>query len=260
MNAERIHRLYWHFQELPVSMRTLFTSALLVMGLGYLFALIYVLASHGGLDGRRGLSVEDIILTYGGSTEGTRLETALQGPMSTMLAKRDLGEMLQWIRAGASKADYETRIHAIIEQNCLSCHDGSNPHLSNLDGFDNVMETVQADTGKDIYSLVRASHIHMFGITFIFFLLGFIFSHAYIRPLWFKNVVIVMPFHCIAADVASWYFIKLFAPFAWVTMIAGILMAMSFAIMWFSSMYQMWFYTVPEHVRNRARETDGDIS
>ena len=37
MNDQAIHRLYRHFQELPVGMRTLFTGALLVLGLGYLF-------------------------------------------------------------------------------------------------------------------------------------------------------------------------------------------------------------------------------
>ena len=35
MNDKPIHRLYRHFQELPTSMRTLFTGALLVVGLGY---------------------------------------------------------------------------------------------------------------------------------------------------------------------------------------------------------------------------------
>ena len=42
MNDKAIHRLYRHFQELPISMRALFTGALLVLGLGYLFAAIYV--------------------------------------------------------------------------------------------------------------------------------------------------------------------------------------------------------------------------
>ena len=60
MSDNPIHRLYRHFQELPVSMRTLFTGALLVLGLGYLFASIYVFAAHSGAEGRPGLSVDDI--------------------------------------------------------------------------------------------------------------------------------------------------------------------------------------------------------
>ena len=46
MNEIVIHRLYNHFQELTISMRTLFTGALLVVGLGYLFAILYVFAAH----------------------------------------------------------------------------------------------------------------------------------------------------------------------------------------------------------------------
>jgi hypothetical protein len=244
-----MHRLYRHFQELPVSMRVLFTSTLLVLGLGYIFALLYVFAAHAGRDGNPALTVEDIIITYSGSAEGTQLESALRGPMSGMLSQDDLVDTLAWLRGGADRAGYDTRIGAIIEQNCLTCHDGSNPHLSNLDGYDNIQETIKLDTGTDLHSLVRASHIHLFGLSFIFFIVGFIFSHAFVRPLWFKWLVIAAPFACVVTDVSSWYFTKLYSGFAWAVMVAGGVMATCFAIMWFFSMYQMWFYTVPEHLR-----------
>jgi hypothetical protein len=45
MSDQPIHRLYRHFQELPVSMRVLFTGALLALGMGYMFAMIYVYTS-----------------------------------------------------------------------------------------------------------------------------------------------------------------------------------------------------------------------
>ena len=81
MTDQNVHRLYRHFQELPVSMRVLFTGTLMVIGLGYLFALIYVYNTDAGKDGEPGLSVNDIIISYSGSSEGTRLEAALQGSM-----------------------------------------------------------------------------------------------------------------------------------------------------------------------------------
>ncbi len=186
MNDKVIHRLYRHFQELPVSMRTLFTGTLLVVGLGYLFAILYVFAAHSAADGNPGLSVDDIKITYSGNTEVTALESALRGPMSGMLPQKDLAMVLDWIRNGANKRRYVERIETIIESNCLSCHDGSNPHLSNLDGYEKIQEVVAQDTGADMYTLVRVSHIHLFGLTFIFFIVGFIFSHAYFRPVWLK--------------------------------------------------------------------------
>jgi hypothetical protein len=256
MNDQAIHRLYRHFQELPISMRVLFTGTLLAIGMGYMFALVYVYASDAGKDGNPGLTVEDIMISYGGSSEVTALETALRGPMSAMLAGDDLVKIKDWIKDGAGKANYELGVQPIIEQNCLECHDGSNPHLSNLDGFENIQSVVKQDTGTDIHTLVRVSHIHLFGVTFIFFIIGFIFSHAYLRPLWFKSLVLFTPFVCIAADVSSWYFIKLYTGFAWVVLIAGGLMGLSFAFMWVVSMYQMWFYRVPEHVRSRHENPD----
>jgi hypothetical protein len=256
MNDQAIHRLYRHFQELPISMRVLFTGTLLAIGMGYMFALVYVYASDAGKDGNPGLTVEDIMISYGGSSEVTVLETALRGPMSAMLAGDDLVKIKDWIKDGAGKANYELGVQPIIEQNCLECHDGSNPHLSNLDGFENIQSVVKQDTGTDIHTLVRVSHIHLFGVTFIFFIIGFIFSHAYLRPLWFKSLVLLTPFICIAADVSSWYFIKLYTGFAWVVLIAGGLMGLSFAFMWVVSMYQMWFYRIPEHVRSRHENPD----
>ena len=251
MNDKAIHRLYRHFQELPISMRTLFTGALLVVGLGYLFAMLYIFVAHSAADGKPGLSVDDIKITYSGSKETTQLEKALRGPMSGMLPQKDLAAMLDWIRDGAIKKTYTASVESIVADNCLSCHDGSNPHLSNLDGFENIHEVVAQDTGADLFTLVRVSHIHLFGLTFIFFIVGFIFSHSYLRPLWLKSLIIATPFAGVIADVLGWYVTKVYTPFAWVVLIAGALNGLSFAVMWVISMYQMWIYRMPEHVANR---------
>jgi hypothetical protein len=256
MNEKPIHRLYRHFQELPISMRTLFTGALLVLGLGYIFAMLYIFAAHSAADGRPGLSVDDIKITYSGSKETTPLEKALRGPMSGMLPQKDLATMLDWIRSGADKKAYNAGIESIVSDNCLACHDGSNPHLSNLDGFENISVVVAQDTGADLFTLVRVSHIHLFGLTFIFFIVGFIFSHAYLRPVWLKSVIIMTPFLGVTCDVLAWYVTKVYPPFAWVVLIAGGANGVSFAVMWVISIYQMWFYRVPEHVRNRRDDPD----
>jgi hypothetical protein len=256
MTDKAIHRLYRHFQELPISMRTLFTGALLVLGLGYIFAMLYIFAAHSAADGKPGLSVDDIKITYSGSKDVTPLEKALRGPMSGMLPQKDLATLLDWIRDGADKKAYSAGVETIFSDNCLACHDGSNPHLSNLDGFENIGAVVAQDTGADLFTLVRVSHIHLFGLTFIFFIVGFIFSHSYLRPVWLKSVIIIAPFLGVISDVLGWYVTKVYTPFAWVVLIAGGINGLSFAVMWVISMYQMWFYRVPEHVRNRSGNPD----
>jgi len=241
-------------------MRVLFSGALMVLGLGYLFAILYVFAAHSGADGKPGLSVDDIKITYSGHSGTTQLESALQGPMSGMLPQPDQAAIISWIKDGATKRNYETGIKSIIDANCLSCHDGSNPHLSNLDGFEKIQVVVAQDTGADLFTLVRVSHIHLFGLTFIFFVTGFIFSHAYVRPVWFKSAVIFAPFLGVTADVLAWYITKVFTPFAWVVLLAGAVNGLAFAIMWFVSMYQMWIYKVPDYVRDRHHgDPDAEI-
>lgn len=251
MNDQPQHNLYLHFQELPISRRVLYTAVLLVLGMGYLFGLLYLYASDSGRDGEPGLSVQDIIVSYSGTSDGTVLEAALLGSMGTMLGDIDKESIVTWVKEGADRRVYQNRIGPIIDKNCLACHDGSNPHLPNLDGYDNMLHVVEHDTGTDVFTLVRVSHIHLFGLTFIFFLVGLVFSHALVRPVWFKCVVMATPFVCIMTDVSSWYFTKLYTGFAYVVMFSGAFMALSFAVMWFVSFWQLWFYKPPTWLQQR---------
>jgi hypothetical protein len=252
MTEAPLHRHYRHYSELPYSLRALYTAVLIMLSLGYLFALLYLFHTYSGRDGDpSGMSYEDLVIAYTGSGEASRLESALRGPMSTMLPADELNRIIDWLQKGSNRSEYETAIRPVLDERCMTCHDGSNPHLPNLGGYDNLAKVTAQDTGTDIFTLVRVSHIHLFGLSFIFFILGFIFSHAYVRPVWFKCLVVVAPFIALAADVSSWYFTKLFHPFAWVVMLAGAMMGLSFAFMWVVSMYQMWVSAKPEKVAQR---------
>jgi hypothetical protein len=252
MNDLPLHRLYRHFSELPYSLRALYTAVLIIMSLGYLFALIYLFHTYSARDGNpRSLSYEDLVIAYTGSGEASRLESALRGPMSTMLPPDELNTIIEWVQQGAGREGYEATIRPLLDERCMACHDGSNPHLSNLAGYDNLLKVTEQDTGADIFTLVRVSHIHLFGISFIFFIVGLIFSHAYVRPVWFKCAVITLPFVAVMVDVSSWYFTKLYHPFAWVVMAAGGTMGLCFAFMWVVSMYQMWISPAPAKVAQR---------
>jgi hypothetical protein len=244
-----VHRMFFHYSELPLSLRMLYTATLIVLGIGYLFAMIQIYEVDAGRDGKPGLSAEDIAISYSGNRTATRLESALSGPMSGMLPTEESSTMISWVHRGLDKQEYEAQIKPIIDRRCLACHDGSNPHIPNLNGLENVSNVAQIDTGMTLATLIRVSHIHMFGITFIFFVMGLIFSHAYVRPVWFKSTIIVLPFASMVVDTGSWYLTKLNTAFAWTVIIGGALMGMSFAIQWIVSMYQMWFYkySLAEH-------------
>ncbi len=258
MTQPPLHRLYRHYSELPYSQRVLYTATLLVLGLGYLFALIYLFHTYAGrgTGNKMMLSYEDLVVAYSGSGRGSRLESALRGPMSSMLPPDETNLVIGWLQGGSDRATYERNIKPIIDKRCMSCHDGSNPHLPNLSSYDDIKKVTEQDTGADVFTLVRVSHIHLFGLTFIFFIMGLMFTHAYVRPVWLKCAIVALPYVAIIMDVSSWYFTKLFHPFALVVMFAGAVMGLCFAFMWVVTMYQLWFSPTPAMVIER---TGGDV-
>ncbi len=57
-----------------------------------------------------------------------------------MLPHDEINNIVLWVPEGADRARYEREIKPVLDKSCMSCHDGSNPHLPNLNGYDNVKE------------------------------------------------------------------------------------------------------------------------
>jgi hypothetical protein len=174
--------------------------------------------------------------------------------MSAMLPKDEVGAIFSWVQAGAQRPAFEASVRPVLDKRCMACHDGSNPHLINLNGYDNVKKVTEKDTGTPLATLVKVSHIHLFGLTFIFFLVGSIFTHAYLRPVWLKCAIVGLPFVSIAVDIFSWYVTKYYHPFAYVVMGSGAVTGLCFGFMFFLSMWQMWIGRPPAAVQERAEQ------
>ena len=255
MNKTSLHPGYLHFSQLPLSMRVLYSAALCILGLGYVFALINIFFTYAGKDGDpSSVSYEDMVIAYSGSGKDSRLESALRGSMAAMLPREEVATIIGWVQKGTPRPAFESDVRAVFDKRCMACHDGSNPHLPNLNGYDNVKKVTEKDTGTPLATLVKVSHIHLFGLTFIFFLMGSIFTHAYVRPVWLKCAIVSLPFLSIAVDIFSWYITKLYHPFAYVVMASGAVTGMCFGLMFFLSMWQMWLGKTPAAVRERAAE------
>ncbi len=244
-------RFTLHFSHLPIVQRLLYTGAIGVLSFGYLFAMIYIFESHHNRDGKPGLSVQDIVIAYSGSKTGTKLEAALKGPMSGMLPAEENVRIIAWLHEGAKQEPYESDLKNIFNDRCITCHNSRNPHLPSLESYDGIKKMAAEDTGADIFTLVRVSHIHLFGLTFIFFVVSMVFIHAYMRHEWLKITLIVIPFVSIIFDILSWYLTKIYQPFAWVVVGSGALMGLSFAAQVLISLYQMWFYKLPDEVQQQ---------
>ena len=122
MNDDPLHQLYTHYSELPYSQRVLYTATLLVLGMGYLFALIYLFHTYAGRAGGNPmmLSYQDIVIAYTGSGKGSRLESALRGPMSTMLPSEESRTIIAWVQEGAKQENYEKDIKPTLDKRCMS--------------------------------------------------------------------------------------------------------------------------------------------
>ncbi len=225
--------------NLPLPVRVLFTGYLLAIGLGLLTAGLQILLTHGMADGKLGLSVDDIVYSYYGNRGGSRLETMLNGPMKPMAPPEVRLEIIKWVHEGAPQAQWEPRFKGVFEQYCVKCH-GSLPNLADFGAYGNVAAVARVDDGASIQSLTRLSHIHLFGISFIFFFVGLIFSFAVGVPRWLKSLAIFTPFAFLLVDVLSWWLTKWSPGFAWLTIIGGFGYMAASGYMWVVSMIQMW--------------------
>jgi hypothetical protein len=234
---------YRRFSDASVSEKILDSMFLLTIGLGYLFALAHTYFSHEGRDGKPGLSVQDVKIAYYGEHQQTRLGAALNGSMSGNLEYPEQKTIIfNWIENGSDEATFNEKIAPILNENCIMCHSAeSDMGLPPLTSYSEVIKLTASDHGASIQSLVRVSHIHLFGIAFILFFVGRIFILCEM-PVLIKRITVAIPFIAILLDILSWFATKTFPGFAYVVVTAGGLMGVSLSIQILVSLYQMWFY------------------
>jgi len=223
--------------------KVLFTGYLCTVGIGYLFALIQILFTHGMADGKFGLSVDDIVYSYYGNRSGTVLEQKLNGSMKDNASEQERFAIMEWVRDGADIDAYKSDgIEKIIETRCVMCHNKEASGIPDFTRIDGLKAYTAQDTGATFASLTRVSHVHMFGISFIFMFVGLIFSFAETTTTQYKCIAIGMPYAFLVADVMSWWLTKFHPWFSWLVIFAGMGMGISFMFMWVTSILEMWFF------------------
>jgi hypothetical protein len=224
--------------RLTLSYKVLFTGFLLVIGIGLLMAGAQIMLTHGMADGKPGLSINDIIYSYYGNRTGSKLETQLNGSMKSMAPDAVRFELIQWARDGAPVLHWESKIQPLVQQYCVSCHnaESSLPNFNQLEVFE---KAAAVDEGASYTALTRVSHIHLFGISFIFLFVGWIFALAEYPTRW-KLILIATPFAFLILDILSWWLTKFIPAFSWITMIGGIGYSLASTVMIFTSLAQMW--------------------
>jgi hypothetical protein len=224
--------------RLSLPYKVLFTGFLLVIGVGLMMAGAQIMLTHGQADGKPGVSVNDIVYSYYGNRSGSKLESMLNGSMKDMAPDEVRFELIQWARDEAPVEKWASRIQPLLQKHCVSCHSGESA-LPDFNKLEVVRKIAEVDQGASISTLTRVSHIHLFGISFIFLFVGWIFGMAEFDFRW-KIILISTPFAFLIVDVLSWWLTKYFPIFAWLTMIGGFGYSLASTVMIFTSLAQMW--------------------
>lgn len=228
--------------DLALPTRMLFTGYLLAIGVGLLMAGAQIMLTHGMADGKPGLSVDDIVYSYHGNHDGpnaSKLESKLFGSMKDNAPPEVRMTLIKWADAGAPAEEWEGKIKPLVDQYCGACH-ANMPSLPNITEKAVMDQMTKRDEGASISTLTRVSHIHLFGISFIFFFVGWIFTYATGFSPVTKSILIFVPFGFLIVDVASWWLTKMNPNFAWLVIIGGFGYSLASSIMIFTSLYQMW--------------------
>ena len=171
MTTKKEHQLInsWvNLPSLPMSIKALFTGYILVVGVGLLMAGAQIMLTHGMADGNLGISIDDIVYSYYGNQSSSKLEAKLNGSMKDKATPQENIKIIKWIANGSSEHTWHESISPIVQDKCAKCH-ANIPSLPNITQYKVIKELTKIDSGVDVASLTRISHIHLFGIAFIFF-------------------------------------------------------------------------------------------
>ena len=189
--------------NMPMSVKLLFTAVLMTLGTGYIFALANVALKVG-------FSSEEVALRYYGNEASRQV-------------LRDIEQSVEPTEDGGA---------GIVEGDSFS-----------FDEFDEVLPAEQEPIVSipSLEALVSEGHFHLFGYTTIFFLCGLIIVFAE-APSALKNTLIIAPFVASVLDIWSMLLTRFVGPgFAWLLMISGMVMALSFLMVFVIGIYQLWF-------------------
>mgnify|MGYP000529182982 CR=1 FL=1 len=109
----------FNLPSLGNTIRSLFTGYLLVIGIGLLVAGGQILLTHGMADGKFGLSIDDVVYSYYGDRQSSKLENKLNGSMQDKADRVVRQDIIKWVREGADKQQWDVKIEAHFNNNCF---------------------------------------------------------------------------------------------------------------------------------------------
>lgn len=228
--------------QLAIPFKFALTTFLLICGIGYLLGVVNIWFSYSPVDGKPGLSIDDIRLAFHGDPTASKLQKAISGNMAQYLTSPDNGtKLLDWIKAGAREDAYST-VQQVFVTDCDTCHSKDVATAGIVtDDFKSLEPLLASDAGVAWPRLITLSHIHINGLLPLMFCLAIIFSFTRFSDK-LKGVIIVYSFASFTVDVAIWYFAKLFAEAAPFVIFGGAWLGSAYFVMIVLPLWEMWIH------------------
>ena len=117
--------------------------------------------------------------------------------------------------------------------------------MPDLSTYKGIRQVAEVDTGESLHTLMKLSHIHLFGIGLVALGIGIIFRLSALAE-WLKTTLMVSPFVAIFADILAWFLTKWDPFYAYTVVAAGVLLGLAWGAQILISLYQLWFLRAPE--------------
>ena len=214
---------------------------LILAGIGYLLGFLNILVHYQMVDGKPGLSMKDVQMTYSGSRDKTALEKSIDASMRGYFGTdNEYNATKQWLADGATEKVWDSDIRKIFAKNCNTCHSAEAQVAGVVTAtYGDVSNYLEQDTGKSLERLVQVSHTHVLATTpFIFVLVLVLFMTSF--PMKFKSFASIFSFCAVFLDIGSWWLAKLHPAFSVFVMIGGMCLGASFGLLALAPLYDMW--------------------
>lgn len=234
--------------KLPVTEKLLNTAFIAMVCLGLLCAEAYLFVTHTGLDGKTGVTLKDIEISYYGDRSNTKLQSALPamfGNAGIAAADQPAAHAVidHWVASGETKEEFDAKVKPFLAQHCLMCHSAAMSaqlHNPPLETYENVKDVAKVDTGMSLNAMLMGGMVHLSMLSVIFFLAGGIFLRTRVAaPL--KLLIAVVPFLGQTFDFFGWFLTHMNPAFAPLVMLGGALSCPVAALGMVISFFDMWF-------------------
>lgn len=259
--------------RLPTPLRITLTAFLAMIGVGYLFALGNIYASHSRADGKPGLTLDDLRAVYSGVTVSrdslavvpSRMLRMIEGAMREYVSDaEDFAVLRDWLAAGDGEKGLDEQHNGrsprrVITLNCLRCHAAdSGERIGTKAPFGPDQLTVdyamiskfttaapkstQATVRigpQDAPHLILITHAHMLAIPIFTLIVAALFWHTR-TPAGLRAALTPLPMIALVFDFSSWWLARAADGFIYVIAAAGAAYGLAFGVQILAVVIDLW--------------------